>query len=176
MNAAYEVSELLRLLHGMVDIGVVSDVDHDKQLIRCSADDDVKTDWLPVPAEIGRNYVRHRPLRVGQGVVWLAPNGDLSQSVVVCMLHTGAAPVASKDPNVDLIQFENGSLIQHNIETGDMQIKAVGSVTWEATRFYIKGPVTQTGGDMTSDGVSAQNHKHEKTAPHPFNESGKPSK
>jgi len=34
-----------------------------------------------------------------------------------------------------------------------------------AAALTIKGPVTQTGGDMTSDGISAQHHKHLSAAP-----------
>lgn len=37
-------------------------------------------------------------------------------------------------------------------------------ITSTATKHAIQGPVTQTGGDMTSDGISAQHHKHP-TAP-----------
>jgi phage baseplate assembly protein gpV len=33
-------------------------------------------------------------------------------------------------------------------------------LTLEAGEVFILGPVTQTGGDMTSDGISAQHHRH----------------
>lgn len=39
------------------------------------------------------------------------------------------------------------------------------SIAAIATALSIKGPVTQTGGDMTSDGISAQFHTHTSTTP-----------
>lgn len=50
-------------------------------------------------------------------------------------------------------------------------IKAIAqAISEQADAITIKGPVTQTGGDMTSDGVSAQHHKHPTAAPGPASE------
>jgi phage baseplate assembly protein gpV len=35
-----------------------------------------------------------------------------------------------------------------------------GVLTIKAEKIRLIGPVEQTGGDMTSDGISAQHHKH----------------
>lgn len=42
----------------------------------------------------------------------------------------------------------------------DITVKSNTKIEMEAPAIRIKGPVTQTGGDMTSDGVSAQHHTH----------------
>ena len=48
-----------------------------------------------------------------------------------------------------------------NLVVGGTTLKlTTASITAMAGAHAIKGPVTQTGGDMTSDGISAQNHTH----------------
>ena len=44
----------------------------------------------------------------------------------------------------------------------EIKLKAANKITLVSSQIDIKGPVTQTGGDMTSDGISAQNHPHDK--------------
>lgn len=48
-----------------------------------------------------------------------------------------------------------------NLVVGGTSLKLTASdIKAIAAAIGIQGPVTQTGGDMTSDGVSAQHHKH----------------
>lgn len=52
-----------------------------------------------------------------------------------------------------------------NLVVGGTSIKLTGAeIASIAAAHKMKGPVTQTGGDMTSDGISAQRHTHP-TAP-----------
>jgi phage baseplate assembly protein V len=44
--------------------------------------------------------------------------------------------------------------------SGAVLIQAGGILTLQAPSLVIDGPVTQTGGDITSDGISAQTHTH----------------
>lgn len=53
-----------------------------------------------------------------------------------------------------------------NVER-NVKISVAGTVTLEYEHLYLKGPVTQTDGDMTSDGISAQHHKHDGVVPGP---------
>jgi phage baseplate assembly protein gpV len=39
------------------------------------------------------------------------------------------------------------------------------NITQIAAAIALQGPVTQTGGDLTSDGISQQNHEHTSTSP-----------
>jgi phage baseplate assembly protein V len=90
------------------------------------------------------------------------------------------------DENIDVVQFNDGTTISYDSSSkalavecagtihisasgnvsvttaADCLIQATGTLFLEAAAIKIKGPVTQTGGDMTSDGVSAQGHKHDK--------------
>lgn len=160
-------AELSRLIENMIRIGTIADADHANQMVRVTSGD-LTTDWLPWPAEIGRNFIRWRPLRTDAQVVLACPSGDPAQAVIVAMLYRDTLPPPSTSPTVDRIQFDDGSYVEHNADDGSLSIHATGQLTLssnsqltlQAPAHHIIGPVTQNGGDMTSDGISAQHHTH----------------
>ena len=96
------------------------------------------------------------------------------------MLYTESLNALTDDPDIDLIQFENGASVSHNITSGvmkvickgDLTLDVAGTLTQKASAHIIEGPVTQTGGDMTSDGISAQQHTHNGITPGPASTGG----
>ncbi len=91
------------------------------------------------------------------------------------MLYTESLDAPADDPDLDLIRFDNGALLSHDIATGamhitckgDLTLDVAGTLTQKASAHIVEGPVTQTGGDMTSDGISAQQHTHHGIIPGP---------
>lgn len=160
-------AELNRQLENLLRLGAIHSVDHDGHKVRV-ASGALVTDWLPWPAEVARNYTRWRPLKPGIPVLLGCISGDPAQAVILQVLHSEDFPAISANPDLDIIRFNNGTQIVHNIATGDLSCSAPGNVTLSAgktltlsaNKHRIKGPVEQTGGDMTSDGVSAQHHPH----------------
>lgn len=58
-----------------------------------------------------------------------------------------------------------------NLIVGGTSIKLTGAeIASIAAAHKVQGPVTQTGGDMTSDGISAQHHKTPTAPPGPLSE------
>lgn len=57
------------------------------------------------------------------------------------------------------IRLEAGALIELVVEGSTISIDA-STIAQVATQLSIQGPVTQTGGDFLSNGISAQNHTH----------------
>ena len=163
MNTA----ELNRLTQNLIRIGTIAVVDHAARRLKV-ASGKLLTAWLDWPAEIGRNYKRWQPLRIGTQVILACPGGDPAQAIIIGMLYSNSHPSPSTDPDIDLIQFDNGSFIAHNHSAktltlhsaGDLIFSAKGQISHRAEQHNISGPVTQTGGDSTSDGISAQIHKH----------------
>ncbi len=168
----FELAEMNRQLNNLLRIGTLWAVDHENKKLKVKTGDLV-TGWLDWPVEIGRNYKRWRPLRVGTQVLLASPSGDPAQGQIVGMLYTQDLDAPSDDPNIDLIQFNGGSFLKHNASNNSIHIHAAGKMTFSYDRLYLQGPVTQTGGDMTSDGTSAQHHKHDGVAPGP-SETGEP--
>ncbi|MEM5528073.1 phage baseplate assembly protein V [Gammaproteobacteria bacterium AS21] len=145
-------SDLERLIQNLIRIGTIYAVDESARKIKVTSGKLV-TQWLDWPAEEGRNYKRWRPLRLGTQVILASPGGDLSQAMIIGMLYSDALPPPSTDPDIDLIQFDDGSFIQHNHGTkhlsfhsagdltitcvGDMSLTADGNIKIEATRVDI---------------------------------------
>ncbi len=161
-----KTAELNRRIENLLRLGQIAEVDHAARQIRVESGG-LLTDWLPWPAEVGKNYIRWRPLRVGTQVILASISGDPAQAQIIGTLYTQDLDSPSTDDDIDLIQFDNGSYIQHNAADNSIKIHAEGNMTLSYDRLYLKGPVTQTGGDMTSDGISAQHHKTSGVAPGP---------
>jgi len=193
-----QIEELERRLANVIRIGLVESVDHERKKLRVQIGD-LLTGWLPWPVEMGRNFKRWRPLRVGTQVVLASPSGELPQAQIIGMLYTTDLSAPSSDPDLDLIEFDNGTTVSNNIQSGLLNVDCVGDVvatsaknvtvtaaetatlegstvmikstgsatiqaaaglTLQASALTIQAPVTQTGGDMTSDGISVQKHTH----------------
>lgn len=152
-------AELNRRLENLIRLGSISEVDHDAKKIRVKTGG-LTTSWLPWPAEIGKNYRRWRPMRAGTQVVLACPCGDPAQAVIIQILYTSELTAPSADPDVDLIAFDDGSYIEHNAAGKTMKVHSAGTMTLSYTHLHLQGPVTQTGGDITSDAISLQNHTH----------------
>ena len=142
---SYEVAELQRKLAGMIQITTITSVDHaaKKLRVRLGAGESAELPW---PAIAGRNFVVWRPLRVGQQLILLSPNGDPAQGVVIGELYSQTIDPPSTDEAVDLILFNNGNKLEHNIGTGEIHITAKGNVI--------------VNGDVIADGISLINHVH----------------
>ena len=163
---SFELAELSRRLDNIINLGTITEADHSTRKIRVQVGE-LQTAWLPWPVSIGKNYVHWQPLRVGTQVVLAAPAGELAHAVVVAMCFTQAIST-SNDEDLDEIEFNDGTRVAYSSATKSLEMYSVGSVhleadgnlTLKASAIGIDGPVTQVGGDMTSDGISAQGHIH----------------
>lgn len=178
----YTLAQLLIRFENLIRIGTIAEVDEQAKKLRVKSGD-LLTQWLDWPAEIGRNFIQWRPLAPDIQVVIACISGDPAQAVIISMLYSGENPTPSTNPELDIIQFSDGSLISYDSEEKHLTITSAESITVNAGKnctlnitddfaltakninltadaINIEGPVEQTGGDMTSDGISAQHHKH----------------
>jgi phage baseplate assembly protein V len=144
MNTA----DLNRRIESIIRLGTIAEVDHAARKLRVKTGD-LLTDWLPWPAEVGRNFIRWRPLRPGTQVILSSPSGDPAQATVIGMLYTQALPSPSTDPDLDLIQFDDGSLVEYH--SGIHQLRAqVASTTLTMNRAAMT--LTSNGSTIVLDG------------------------
>lgn len=137
MNQAYRQGETERRFNQSIKIGTIEIVDHDAKKIRVAIGS-LLTEWLSWPTEMGRNYRRWRPLRAGQQVVLGAPSGDLTQAVIIGMLYSSALPAPSANPNLDLVEFEDGARFQYDSEAHEYIAETGGSsVTMDRDRILL---------------------------------------
>ena len=127
------LDELGRRIAGMLRVGVVHEVDYAGLRLRVQSGE-IVTGWLPWPGHLGRNRVDWTPLAKGQEVLIAAPGGDLSQAVVVALLHVGSDPPPSTDETLDVVRFRSGTTVVHDAETGDLEVTAARDVTVTAAR------------------------------------------
>lgn len=125
------IADVNRRIESIIRFGTIAEVDHAARKLRVKTGG-LLTAWLPWPADVGRNYRRWRPLRQGTQVVLGCPSGDPAQAVILQILYTTAINTPSTDPAIDLIEFDDGSYIQHNAGSGQMHLHASGDLTLTA--------------------------------------------
>ena len=177
----YNTAELLRRIESIIVFASISETDETARRLRVSIDDGQISGWLPWPADIGRNYIRWHPLRIGCGILLACPSGNLANAQIIGQTYSKNLPPPSSAKNIDTIVFEDGTAIEYNSESSTLSVDAVGdiaiisgtetaitaptiSITADTLNItaavIIDGPVTQAGGDITSDGIGLQAHKH----------------
>lgn len=114
MGLAERVSELERKFGQCYVKGKVSAIDPDNRMVRVSygtKQNPMVTDWLPVvPMRCAKATIWWFP-EVGEGARVISP-GDLRQGEVYPGRYTAETPAPSKDPDLFLIQFGDGSEIR----------------------------------------------------------------
>ena len=117
-----------RALNMVLRMGTIYEVDFESvpPLARIESGELI-TDLVPFPNEIGNNFRRWRPLRLGSQVLFACPSGDSRQAVIVCTYNTVDFPQPDFDPAVDLILFDDGTLIRK--DPGQLLIDSTVPIT-----------------------------------------------
>ncbi|EWH00542.1 phage baseplate assembly protein V [Halomonas sp. BC04] len=147
-------AELLRLIHNLIRLGTIAEVDHAAARVRVKAGG-LLTGWLPwIESRAGTSRTWNPPT-VGEQVVVISPGGDLSAGFVMLALYQQAHPAPSSNPNVIGRWLPDGTHIEYDHEAnrllidcvGPIEVKATGEVTVEAPSIRHNGgdPVVTTG-------------------------------
>ena len=121
--------------------------------------ENLQTDWLPViTLGAGGNQFYCLP-DVGALVVCVL---DAQGESGVCLgaIYNDADPVPATSRDIHVLQYTNGTRIQHNRKTGDVLIKTNGMVTIDADTVVqktltVNGLLTYTAGMAGSGGSGA---------------------
>jgi phage baseplate assembly protein V len=152
----FNSADMPRQLDNLVQVTTITSVDHANKKLRVQLGDEESAE-LAWPADQGANYTRWKPLKVGQQVIISSPSGDPAQAVITGELYSDAHDSPSVDPDIDLIQFTNGNLIEHNISTGKFRI--VGDIE-------LTGTLTASV-DVVAGSISLIGHDHVKKVGRP---------
>ncbi|MDK4531046.1 phage baseplate assembly protein V [Kingella kingae] len=170
-----------------LQFGTVAEVDDKKHAVRVDlpALENLQTDWLPViTLGAGGNQFYCLP-DVGALVACVL---DARGESGVCLgaIYNDADPVPATSRDIHVLQYTNGTRIQHNRKTGDVLIKTKGVVTIDADTVVqktltVNGLLTYTAGmagsggsgaaatisgslkatgDISAGAISLQNHVH----------------
>ena len=180
----YELAELHRRIENLVLFGSIAELDSSKRLVRVRldhADEGHITAWLPWPADIGRNYIRWRPLRVDCQVVLGCPSGVINNGQILGMLYSAEQQSDSDLEGLDVIEFDDGTRISYDsdnqhlsaeLQSGTAYIKAPDKISLDTAQLHVLGDINADGdikaaGDvadkkrsMAADRTISNKHKH----------------
>ncbi len=131
-----------RRIENLLSIGTIAAVDNGSMppqvKLRIA---DRETGWMPVPGHVGRNYRGWFGLRIGTQVLAGCLSGDPAQAVILQVLYTTAGdnplPPPEVDENVDVIQWNDGTVIRYDSAAHKMCIFSAGDMTLEATGTLV---------------------------------------
>lgn len=136
-----------RALNLMVRLGTIYAVDNVSIPPRAQIKSgELITDFIPLPEEIGANFRRWRPCRVGAQVVFACPSGDTRQAIVLAQFNTESIPQPETDETVDLILFDDGTQLRK--DGTQLLIDSAVPVTIKASQITLDGEVTVKGGNF----------------------------
>ena len=170
--------QFARRLANLVRIGVVEAADYSAATVRVRISS-LLTDWIPwtsVRAGLDRDWC---PPEVGEQVLVVSPSGHPELGIVIASLFCDVHPVNGNRAGLRRVTFADGTVCEYDraahalnitvpesggtvtVNTGgEIVLSADTQITLNAPQIVIEGPVTQTQGDITSDGVSLQTHTH----------------
>ncbi|MGP5308101.1 phage baseplate assembly protein V [Vreelandella alkaliphila] len=133
------IPELLRLLHNLIRLGTIAEVDHTAARVRVNTGE-LLTDWLPwVEGRAGTTRDWNPPTQ-GEQVMIFSPGGDPAAGVVLTGIYSNAHPTPATNPNVIGRWLPDGTHIEYDHANnrlfidcvGPINVKASGTVTVDA--------------------------------------------
>ncbi len=172
-----QATDTERRLANLVMIGTVAEADYPGRRYRVRAGN-ILTAWLKYSGSRAGALRVWSPLTVGEQVIVASPSGDLAQGVILGSIESGANPSPGSDGGTINVVFPDGSTLDFgggelSFQTAAaVKIKAA-SIEMEAGQITIKGPVEQSGGEITAEsdvvaaGISLVTHVHSGVTPGP---------
>lgn len=164
----FRVSEIERRIGNIIRSGIIVAVDPILKRVKIKSQGNTPS-WLPMPAEIGSNFVAWRPLRVGQQVIIASEAGDLVDCQIVGFLYSNNINYSGSNDKIDEIIFDDGTKILYDSQKKELCLDIKGSLSIKSesinidSNINLKGDLIQTEGDIVSEKISLRKHKHKET-------------
>lgn len=126
------LEEIARLLHNLIRVGTVIDVDYDAPAVRVS-DGGLETNWLRWLEPRAGQTADWDPPTVGEQVVLLSPGGELSGAVVLRGLHSDLIPHPSNDPNKTVREYPDGARVEYDHASSGLLITGIKALIVDAS-------------------------------------------
>lgn len=173
MSAKNDINELLRLLLNVIRTGTVTEVDTKNWLCRV-ATGELETNWIPWLTMRAGGAVTWWAPSVDEQVLLLSVGGDLSAAFVLPAIYSNDRPPPSTDEKAMVTVFPDKARFEYSPATGTLHVSGVKKTIFDsegielntdkftvnADKTVINGPVEQTGGNMSSNGVVVHTHRH----------------
>lgn len=164
MGAMNTIPELLRLIHNLIRLGTISEIDHGELGVRPPRvrvkSGDLLTGWLPWIVVRAGTTADWDPPTVGEQVLVLSPGGDTACGIALSALYRTEHAAPSDNPDLFVRTFPDGARIQYDHKNHVADITLPPSATLNVVSdggMNITGNVTITGSlyatEEVSDGV-----------------------
>ncbi|WP_140918809.1 phage baseplate assembly protein V [Limnobaculum xujianqingii] len=120
--------ELLRLLCNLIRTGIVTEVNPDKYLARVKTGGN-DTDWIRWRADRAGDAVTWWAPSVGEQVILLAPEGELSKAFIIGSLYSNELQPPDFNSGTQVTQHPDGARYEYNPESSSMLISGVKNIT-----------------------------------------------
>lgn len=154
----FEESDQYRTFEDLVWLGNVVEWKYDQgihwgKVERTRASGKNTSGWLAMREHRASATTRtSSPFEVGEQVVVICPSGEIDNGIVLAAVPKANAAAPADTPDLLKFLLTDDDYLEYDRTSRTLTIKA--------ENIRIIGPVEQTGGDITSDGISAQHHKH----------------
>jgi len=139
----HSAAELLRLIHNLIRLGTIAEVDHEAARVRVKSGE-LLTAWVPWLTARAGTTRDWNPPTVGEQAVVFSPGGDTANGVAVPGIYQNAHPAPSNKPELIGRWYPDGTRTEYDHENHRLLIHCVGDIHLEVT-----GSLTATvGGDM----------------------------
>lgn len=153
-----DIAELFRRVNNLMRIGKVVEVDYTSARARVQIGKNT-TDFLPWLVPSTATWF---PLKSGEQVVVLSPNGDLGMAVILPALYQTEKPAPSKD-DAKIVVIADIEQTGNKTMTGtlhaDKDISTASNINADA-KITAKGDISASG-EVTGKGVALSAHKHQ---------------
>lgn len=167
LASQHGAAELLRLIHNLVRLGTIAEVDHEVARCRVQTGEIVtaRLPWLEARAGSTRTW---NPPTLGEQVVVLSPGGDPASGVVLTGLYRSQHPAPSASADLWRAELPDGAVLEYDHAEshlkatlpGSAEITAAGGVTLNADTV-INGRLAVNGDSLTHNGTNVgDSHTH----------------
>lgn len=131
------IEHLARLLHNLIQVGVVEEVRHkpeppkDYPAVRVRIGE-LLTEWIPwVELRAGESRSWNPPTKGEQGIVF-SPSGDMTGAIFLAAFNSDEIPELRDEKELTSYEFPDKATVEYNHKTGAMTIKGIKSLLVEA--------------------------------------------
>lgn len=126
------MSDLARRVDNMIRYATLEDINTATALCRVRFADGNLSGWLPFWTRRAGADAEWWAPDPGERVIVLSPGGEIEAGYVMTgLFHDGRTP-PSNNPDVHVIRYSNGDIIEHNRASGDLTIACSGTITIRA--------------------------------------------
>lgn len=123
--------ELTRLLHNLIRLGTIAEVDHAAARVRVESGG-LRTDWLPWFQRRAGTTRDWDPPTVGEQVMVFSPGGDPRSGIVLTGIVSDAHPAPANSGDIWRRIMPDGAVLEYDHQASHLQATLPGSASLDA--------------------------------------------